>query len=84
MRPSPVEIAVKESRKIAFYIPTEEFKESALFVLDWAMERLQKSDPSISKPDYEFVVGEKAPDWDGKLDKEGRVIIHHSGRARFG
>lgn len=84
MRPSPVEIAVNEERKIAFYIPSEEFQESALFVLDWAIKRLRKKKPSISTPEYEFIVGKQAPDWDGKLDEDGRIIISHAGAARFG
>lgn len=82
--PSPVELAIKEGKKIAFYIPSEEYQESALFVLHWAMERLHKRDSSLVTPEYEFVIGKQASDCDGKLDENGRVIISHAGAARLG
>lgn len=81
---SPLEIAVLENKKIAFYIPvdSDDYKESVQILLNWCTERLQKTNPELTKPDYEIEIGE-APGWDGELDEKNRLIISYVGVARF-
>ncbi|MEM9276874.1 MAG: hypothetical protein AAGA80_28645 [Cyanobacteria bacterium P01_F01_bin.143] len=81
---SPLEIAVLENKKIAFYIPVDsnDYKESAKILLNWCTERLRKTNPELTKPDYEFEIGE-APDWNGNIDEKNRLIISYVGVARF-
>lgn len=84
---SPLGKAIVEKRDIAFYIPSEKFKESAMFLLNCYVEDLQEDyDSSITLPEHKsihFAIGESAPKWDGELDSKGRVIISYTGMARL-
>lgn len=81
---SPLEDALINGKRIAFYIPSLDYQESALYMLDRFQEMLTEEGISFPKPNYELVVAEKAPGWNGDLDEKERVIIHAVGAARLG
>lgn len=81
---SPLTDALVNGKKIAFHIPSDDYLQSLLYMLNNRLERLKESGVPIAKPNYDIIVGKETSGWNGKLDTEGRVIINHEGAARLG
>jgi hypothetical protein len=81
---SPLEDALVNGKAIAFYIPSLEYKESALHMLAQRLKLLAQKGIPIPEPKYEFVIGSELVGWNGDLDSQNRVIIHSVGVARLG
>jgi hypothetical protein len=81
---SPLEDALIHGKTIAFYLPSVEYQELALYMLARFREMLSQEGISFPEPNYELVVADKFPGWNGDLDEKNQVIIHAVGAARLG